>query len=137
MQIPNTKEVFTEDRSSSDHQKPSEEFLKAIFGDSDESSTDTEDEEVQDSQKTVMIASTPSEDFRGNRTEDNKESVISVKMLTVMDMDLSDRYDNKEFGPVPPPPTSSLMVNLRADIINSKKKGKFYFMNADRICSLI
>ncbi|EFO24081.2 G-patch domain-containing protein [Loa loa] len=109
-------------------QKPSEEFLKAIFGDSNESSTDT-DEELQDNQKAVMVPS-KSGDFLDNRTEDDKKSLILTKVLTVMDMDLSSKRDddNEEFGPAPPPPTSSLTVDLRADI-NSNKKGKFYFMN--------
>lgn len=130
MKIPET--VVHEDKTSSD-QKPSEEFLKAIFGDSDESSN--MDEELQSGEKAAMVSSIY-EDFFDKKTEGDKKSVISAKVLTVMDMDLSFDRDNddEEFGPVPPPPTSLSTTDLKADIVHSDKKGKFCFMNAARIC---
>ncbi|KAK6101856.1 hypothetical protein QQG55_6190 [Brugia pahangi] len=119
-EIPET--VVHEDKTSSD-QKPSEEFLKAIFGDSDDESSDM-DEELQSGEKAAMVSSIY-EDFFDKKTEGDKKSVISAKVLTVMDMDLSlDRDDdNEEFGPVPPPPTSLSTTDLKADIAHSDKKG--------------
>ncbi|EJW88539.1 G-patch domain-containing protein [Wuchereria bancrofti] len=120
-EIPET--VVHEDKTSSD-QKPSEEFLKAVFGDSDESSSDM-DEDLQSGEKAVIVSPT-SEDLDNDKTEEDKKSVISAKVLTVMDMDLSfDRDDdNEEFGPAPPPPTSLSAIDLRADIAHSDIKGK-------------
>ncbi|VIO91791.1 Uncharacterized protein BM_BM5278 [Brugia malayi] len=119
-EIPET--VVHEDKTSSD-QKPSEEFLKAIFGDSDESSN--MDEELQSGEKAAMVSSIY-EDFFDKKTEGDKKSVISAKVLTVMDMDLSFDRDNddEEFGPVPPPPTSLSTTDLKADIVHSDKKEK-------------
>ncbi|VDO72535.1 unnamed protein product [Onchocerca flexuosa] len=102
--ISKTEETFNEEETNSD-QKPSEELLKAIFGDSDESSTDTENEELQDNQEEITVPSM-SANFFDNRTEESK-FVVPTKMLTVMDMDLSSNNDNEEFGPVPPPSISS------------------------------
>ncbi|VDK62105.1 unnamed protein product [Onchocerca ochengi] len=116
--ISKTGETFNEEESNSD-EKPSEELLKAIFGDSDESSTDTENEELQDNQQDITVPS--ASNFFDNSTEENK-FVVPTKMLTVMDMDLSSDNDNEEFGPAPPPPISSLTVDLRTNIIDSNKK---------------
>uniref|UniRef100_A0A0R3RSN5 G-patch domain-containing protein n=1 Tax=Elaeophora elaphi TaxID=1147741 RepID=A0A0R3RSN5_9BILA len=115
-------QALDEDRISSD-QKPSEEFLRAIFGDSDESNTDVEDEELQDSQKAVVPST--SESSLGSKIEGNKKPLTSTKIITVMDMDLSSDKDddNEEFGPVPPPPMSLLEVALRGNI-DSNEKGK-------------
>lgn len=103
---------------TSSDQKPSEEFLKAIFGDSDDSDiTDTEDEKIDD-QKTVVVPFT-SESFK---TDGKKKSITTEKVITVMDMDLSSDKDddNEEFGPVPPPPTSLSKADLGVNIVDSK-----------------
>ncbi|OZC11650.1 hypothetical protein X798_01513 [Onchocerca flexuosa] len=130
--ISKTEETFNEEETNSD-QKPSEELLKAIFGDSDESSTDTENEELQDNQEEITVPSM-SANFFDNRTEESK-FVVPTKMLTVMDMDLSSNNDNEEFGPVPPPSISSLTVDLRTNIIDSNKKSKFC-LNGESIINI-
>uniref|UniRef100_A0A915PBV7 G-patch domain-containing protein n=1 Tax=Setaria digitata TaxID=48799 RepID=A0A915PBV7_9BILA len=108
----------TDEDISNPDQKPSEDFLKAIFGESDDSGMDSEDEkEPQVSQQTLRVSST-SADFVGDRTE--KELVTPAKVLTVMDMDLlpeGDDDDDKEFGPVPPPSLFLSTVDLRTDFI--------------------
>ncbi|MCP9259340.1 hypothetical protein DINM_002292 [Dirofilaria immitis] len=116
------EEIINEDETNSD-QKPSEEFLKAIFGDSDESSTDIEDEELRDSQKAITVPST-SGNFFDYKIGDSKKSAISTKMITVMDMNFpyDKEDDNKEFGPVPPPPTSLSTINLKASIESNKQR---------------
>ncbi|VDK73203.1 unnamed protein product [Litomosoides sigmodontis] len=101
-------------------QKPSEEFLKAIFGDSDDSDiTDTEDEQIDD-QKSTVVASTS----EGFKTGDNKKSATTAKVITVMDMDLSSDKDNdnEEFGPVPPPPVSLSKADWETNIVDLSKK---------------
>lgn len=128
LQICITEKALNESRTSSD-QKPSEEFLKAIFGDSEESSIETEDEE--DSQKAVTVPST-SQHFLGSKIEGDKKSFTPTKMITVMDMDLSpDKDDDKEFGPVPPPLTSLLKIDLKTNIVVSNKKSKLHFTNVN------
>ncbi|KAM3723706.1 G patch domain-containing protein [Dirofilaria immitis] len=120
------EEIINEDETNSD-QKPSEEFLKAIFGDSDESSTDIEDEELRDSQKAITVPST-SGNFFDYKIGDSKKSAISTKMITVMDMNFpyDKKDDNKEFGPVPPPPTSLSTINLKASIESNKQRKKYH-----------
>lgn len=72
-------------------ERPSDDFLRAVFGTDDSSESDSED---------IFDIPPPSKEAENTFLEKNpKPEMAMQKMINVMDIDISD----EEFGPVPPP----------------------------------
>ncbi|VDN04941.1 unnamed protein product [Thelazia callipaeda] len=108
----NTEEISAKE-------KPPEEFLSAIFGNSDESSTDVEDDEEE--KKSDLPSTATDQDIENNKKMEKVE-----KVFTVMDIDFSSAAndDDTEFGPALPP--SSLPTMDLTTLYSGSQKSEFF-----------
>lgn len=132
--LQNLKDEKQEEKSTTETtEKPSEDFLKAIFGDSDADydTTDDEDESVADNDDDQEKAMEPttSKDLYGGNVGIKQPSPFAQKVVTVMDISLEEENGNKEFGPAPPPTLSLLADNPELHFTRKKESKSSIIVN--------
>ncbi|VDN31547.1 unnamed protein product [Gongylonema pulchrum] len=126
-----SKEEKQDDKTPADTtEKASEEFLKAIFGGSDDSDTDdsdvTEDDERNNDQDTALPASKDLSDDKTAREVASETVATEEKVITIMDIPLKED-ENEQFGPALPPTLSNESKPYVA--VKTERKFRFTWMD--------